>query len=54
MLKIAIFVAGLVPELATLIHNTEQAWAGATTTEDRMKVIVAAVEDLLAKLRAII
>jgi hypothetical protein len=52
MLKLLLFIAGIVPETATIIHNAEQAWSAATDTQDKIRVIVAAVEDFLSKLRA--
>lgn len=54
MFKLLLFVAGIVPATATIIHNAEQAWNAATSTEDRVKIVVAALEDLLSHLRAAI
>lgn len=51
VIKLLVFIAGIVPETATIIHNAEQAWMAATDTQDKIRVIVAAVEDFLAKLR---
>ena len=51
VIKLIVFIAGIVPETATIIHNAEQAWVAATDTQDKIRVIVAAVEDFLAKLR---
>jgi len=52
MIKVLIGLGTLVPKAYTIIENAEQAWASATTAEDKLKVIAAGLEDLLSAVRA--
>lgn len=54
MIKVFIFVASLVPAVATIVENAEQAWSAATGTDDKVKVVIAALEDLLTRLRELV
>ncbi len=51
MIKILIGIGSLVPTAYTIIETAEQAWASATTVEEKLKVIASGLEDLLSAVR---